>query len=54
LGEVRAVAAMERNDSPMARQLLEDWAKGDPKARLTREAKAGLKQKQRMAAMGRK
>jgi hypothetical protein len=47
LREVRAVEALERNRSPAARRLLQDLAKGDPAARLTVEAQAGLRWKDR-------
>src|SRR5262249_31532171 len=38
----RAVEALERIDTPEARQLLETLARGAPGARLTREAKTSL------------
>jgi RNA polymerase sigma factor (sigma-70 family) len=37
--ELRAVLALEWQDTPAARELLADWAKGDPAAVLTRAAK---------------
>lgn len=45
LREVRAIEALERMESPAARRLLEELVKGDPAARLTREAQAALKWK---------
>jgi RNA polymerase sigma factor (sigma-70 family) len=42
LRTVRAVEVLERIGTPEARQLLAELAKGDPKARLTREAAAAL------------
>jgi len=38
--ELRAVQALEWQGTPAARELLSDWAKGDPAAILTRAAKA--------------
>ena len=42
LRQVRAVEALERTDAPAAHRLLEELSKGDPAARLTREASAAL------------
>jgi WD40 repeat protein len=39
---VRGVLVVEQIGSPKAQELLRDWAKGPPEARLTREAKAAL------------
>jgi WD40 repeat protein len=39
---IRAAEALERIDTPAARTLLADLAKGDPAARLTKEANASL------------
>jgi WD40 repeat protein len=38
----RAVEVLEHLATPEARRLLEEWAEGEPEARLTREAKASL------------
>jgi WD40 repeat protein len=43
LQHMRAVEVLERIATPEARALLEEWAQGDPPARLTREASAALK-----------
>jgi len=40
LREVRAVQALNWMDTPAARALLAEWAKGDPAATLTRAARA--------------
>jgi hypothetical protein len=40
--EVRAVTVLEGIGTPEARKVLEGWAKGAPKARLTEEAKAAM------------
>ena len=39
---LRAVEALERMDTPAARQALEQYARGAPGAELTRQAKAAL------------
>ena len=42
LRQLRAVEVLERLGTPAAKELLESLAKGDPNARLTRDAKASL------------
>jgi WD40 repeat protein len=42
LRQLRAVEVLERLGTPAAREILETLAKGDPKARVTQEAKASL------------
>ena len=43
LGQLRAVDLLEEIGSSQARKLLETLAKGAPKARLTEQARAGLR-----------
>jgi hypothetical protein len=49
LQAVRVTTLLERIGTPDAKQLLEEYAKGEPAARLTREAKASL---ERLAVRG--
>ena len=47
LRDLRAIEVLERLDTPEARALLEELAKGDPDARLTHDAKASLERLRR-------
>jgi WD40 repeat protein len=51
LGELRAVAVLERLGTTESRELLRELGEGDPRARLTREAKASLERLARRPAV---
>jgi RNA polymerase sigma factor (sigma-70 family) len=51
LGELRAVAVLERLGTTESRDLLKELSEGDPRARLTREAKASLERLARRSAV---
>jgi RNA polymerase sigma factor (sigma-70 family) len=50
LAEVRSVEVLEQAGTTAARQVLEELAKGEPEARITREAREALNRQQRKAA----